>query len=82
MFFPLTVPAVSAGAILVFILTLGFYVTPAILGGGRVTMIANMLDLLINQLPDWELAATISTVLLVVVLSCYSMSRWLRNRAV
>ena len=81
-FFPLTVPAVSAGAILVFILTLGFYVTPAILGGGRVTMIANMLDLLINQLPDWELAATISTVLLVVVLSCYSMSRWLRNRAV
>jgi putative spermidine/putrescine transport system permease protein len=81
-FFPLTVPAVSAGAILVFILTLGFYVTPAILGGGRVTMIANMLNLLINHLPNWELASTISTVLLVVVLSLYSMSRWLRNRAV
>ena len=81
-FFPLTVPALSAGAILVFILTLGFYVTPAILGGGRVTMIANMLDLLINHLANWELASVISTVLLVVVLSFYSTSRWLRNRAV
>ena len=81
-FFPLTVPALSAGAILVFILTLGFYVTPAILGGGRVTMIANMLDLLINHLANWELASAISTVLLVVVLSFYSMSRWFRNRSV
>jgi ABC-type spermidine/putrescine transport system permease subunit I len=41
-----------------------------------------MLDLLINHLANWELASTISTVLLVVVLSLYSMSRWLRNRAV
>ena len=80
-FFPLTVPAVAAGAILVFILTLGFYITPAVLGGGRITMVANLLDLLINQLPNWELAATISTVLLVVVLSCYGVSRWLRERA-
>ena len=46
---------------LVFILSLGFYITPAILGGGRVPMIANMLDLLVNRLPRWELAATIST---------------------
>lgn len=63
-FFPLSVPALLAGSILVFILTLGFYITPAILGGGRVPMIANMLDLLINQMPNWELASTISVVLL------------------
>ena len=56
-FFPLTLPALAAGAMLVFILCLGFYITPAILGGGRVPMIANMLDLLINRFARWEMAA-------------------------
>jgi putative spermidine/putrescine transport system permease protein len=74
-FFPLTVPSLAAGAILVFILTLGFFITPAILGGGRVPMIANMLDLLINRLPRWELAAAISTILLVLTLACYAAYR-------
>lgn len=67
-FFPLSVPALAAGAILVFILALGFYITPAILGGGRVPMIANMLDLLINQMPNWELASALSVVLLALTL--------------
>ena len=74
-FFPLTLPSLAAGAILVFILTLGFFITPAILGGGRVPMIANMLDLLINRLPRWELAAAISTVLLALTLACYAAYR-------
>ena len=74
-FLPLTLPALGAGAILVFILTLGFYVTPAILGGGKVMMISNMLDLLINALPRWELAAAASVVLLVVTLAFYTLSR-------
>jgi putative spermidine/putrescine transport system permease protein len=80
-FFPLTLPALAAGAILVFILTLGFFITPAILGGGRVPMIANMLDLLINRLPRWELAAAISTILLIVTLVCYAGYRWVGARA-
>lgn len=67
-FFPLSVPALAAGAVLVFILSLGFFITPAVLGGGRVPMIANMLDLLINQMPSWELASAISTLLLAVTL--------------
>lgn len=74
-FFPLTLPALGAGAILVFILTLGFYVTPAILGGGRVMMVSNMLDLLINNLPRWELAAAASMVLLTITLILYALSR-------
>ena len=81
MFFPLTLPSLAAGAILVFILTLGFFITPAILGGGRVPMIANMLDLLINRLPRWELAAAISTVLLVMTLACYAAYRRVGARA-
>ncbi len=80
-FFPLTVPSLAAGAILVFILTLGFFITPAILGGGRVPMIANMLDILINRMPRWELAAAISTVLLVLTLTCYAAYRWVGGRA-
>ena len=80
-FFPLTLPSLAAGAILVFILTLGFFITPAILGGGRVPMIANMLDLLINRLPRWELAAAISTVLLILTLACYAAYRRVGARA-
>jgi putative spermidine/putrescine transport system permease protein len=79
-FFPLTLPSLAAGAILVFILTLGFFITPAILGGGRVPMIANMLDLLINRLPRWELAAAISTVLLILTLACYAAYRRVGTR--
>lgn len=70
-FFPLSVPALAAGAVLVFILTLGFFITPAVLGGGRVPMIANMLDLLVNQMPSWELASAISAVLLIVTLALF-----------
>jgi putative spermidine/putrescine transport system permease protein len=80
-FFPLTLPSLAAGAILVFILTLGFFITPAILGGGRVPMIANMLDLLINRLPRWELAAAISTVLMIMTLACYAAYRRVGARA-
>jgi ABC-type spermidine/putrescine transport system permease subunit I len=80
-FFPLTLPSLAAGAILVFILTLGFFITPAILGGGRVPMIANMLDLLINRLPRWELAAAISTVLMMMTLACYAAYRRVGARA-
>lgn len=79
-FFPLSVPALAAGSILVFILTFGFFITPAILGGGRVPMVANALDLLINQFARWETAAALSTVLLVVTLACFAVSRWIGTR--
>jgi putative spermidine/putrescine transport system permease protein len=80
-FFPLSLPALAASSILVFILTLGFYITPAVLGGGRVPMVANMLDMLINTFPRWELAAAISTVLMALVVGFYLVSRWVRTRA-
>lgn len=81
-FFPLSLPALAAGSILVFILTFGFFITPAILGGGRVPMVANALDLLINQFARWETAAALSTVLLVVTLACFAVSRWVGARGV
>ncbi|WP_137891249.1 ABC transporter permease [Ramlibacter sp. 2FC] len=74
-FFPLTAPALLASSMLVFILTLGFLVTPAILGGNSVPMIATVLDATINVLSNWNLAAALSSVLLVVTLVVYSVYR-------
>ncbi len=80
-YFPLTLPALAACALLVFILCLGFYVTPAILGGGRVPMISNLLDTLINQIPRWEQASAISTILLIVTLAIFAAYRRLDRKA-
>ncbi|MBR2818342.1 MAG: ABC transporter permease [Reyranella sp.] len=81
-FFPLTAPTLAASALLVFMLSLGFYVTPAILGGGKVAMAGNLLDSLINQIPRWEMAAALAAVLLVITLAIYfayaRLGRWSR----
>lgn len=79
-FFPMTLPALAATFILVFILSLGFYITPAILGGGKVPMIANMLDMLINQFPHWSLAAAISCVMLALTLGLFAAYQSLRGK--
>lgn len=72
-FLPLTLPAVATSAILVFILSLGFYITPAVLGGGRVPMIANMMDMMINRFANWEMAAVVSCVLLGMTVLLYAV---------
>lgn len=81
-FFPLTLPALVAGALLVFLMALGFYVTPMVLGGGRVPMIVSMLDLLVNRMPNWALASAISVLLLATTLALYALSRRLGGKAV
>jgi ABC-type spermidine/putrescine transport system permease subunit I len=80
-FFPQTVPALLSGVMLVTILCLGFYVTPAILGGGRVPMVANMLDTYINSIPRWELASAVSVVMLMLTLALFSVYRRLEARS-
>lgn len=79
-FFPLTFQSLAASAILIFILSLGFYITPAVLGGGRFPLISNMMDLLINRFAQWEMAAVISVVLMAITLSLYAVYQWLRER--
>ena len=74
-YLPLTTPALSAGAALTFILALGFYITPAILGGGKVSMIATVLDTLINRQPRWELASALAVVLLLIASAAYALGR-------
>ncbi len=66
---PLVRPGIIAGSILVFIPSLGAYVTPRILGGGRNMMIGNFIELQFGQGRNWPLGASLSVVLLVVVTS-------------
>jgi ABC-type spermidine/putrescine transport system permease subunit I len=74
-YLPLTAPALAAGAALTFILALGFFITPAILGGGKVSMIATVLDTLVNRQPRWELASALAVVLLLIASAAYALSR-------
>lgn len=67
-YFPLTLPSLISSFFLIFILTLGFYVTPAILGGGRVPMLATLLEYLVSVAVDWPLAAALSFFLLFATL--------------
>jgi putative spermidine/putrescine transport system permease protein len=68
-FLPLSLPGVLAAGTLVFILALGFFVTPALLGGGKTIMIAEHVSLQIRMLLNWGMGAMVSTVLLVTVLA-------------
>jgi len=65
-FFPLSLPGLSAGALIVFILCLGFYVTPALLGGGTVIMVANRIASDIEIFFNWGAASALGVVLLVL----------------
>ncbi len=66
-FLPLSLPGVGAGCVLVFLLAVGFYITPALLGGpGQITL-ATMIDLMVNTLLNWGFAATLGVVLLLTV---------------
>jgi len=70
-FLPLTLPGVVAGSLLVFIQTLGFFITPALLGGRRDVMIAQLIELELNQLLNWGLASAIAIVLLAATLALF-----------
>jgi putative spermidine/putrescine transport system permease protein/spermidine/putrescine transport system permease protein len=65
-FLPLSLPGLFAGALIVFILCLGFYVTPAILGGGKVIMVANRIANDIEIFFNWGAASALGVVLLVL----------------
>jgi len=65
-YLPLTMPGLLTGATLVFISTLGYYVTPAMLGGPRQTMIAQLIQDQIAQFGNWGIAGALSLLLLLV----------------
>jgi putative spermidine/putrescine transport system permease protein len=66
-FAPMTSSGVVGAVLIVFVFTLGFFVTPAILGGGRSIMAAELVYLRMFQSPDWGLGAAISVALVALV---------------
>jgi putative spermidine/putrescine transport system permease protein/mannopine transport system permease protein len=70
-FLPLSLPGVYAGCALVFMMSLGFFITPALLGGPRHTMAAVLIEQQANALLDWGLASALSAVLLVLTTFIY-----------
>lgn len=77
-FVPLSLPGLAAGIIIVFVLCLGFYVTPALLGGGRVMMWSMQIERNITYHADWGAASALGVVLLVMTLGIL----WLVGRIV
>lgn len=67
-FLPLSMPGVIAAAVLVFIFSLGFYITPAILGGGKTLMVAEWISLQILDLIRWGLGTMMATMLVLAIL--------------
>ena len=74
-YLPLTLPGILSGATLVFVVSLGFFITPALLGGGRVLMIGVLIERQVRQFLDWGLAAALAVIVLAVSLGIYAALR-------
>lgn len=76
-FFIMSLPGFFAGTVLVFILALGTYVTPALLGGGKIQMLAQRIDSTIMLYSNWGAASALGVVLLILAFATI----WVFNRA-
>ncbi len=77
-YLPMSVPGLSAGALIVFIIAVGYYIIPALVGGPAGQMISNLIAFHMQRSNNWELAAALGTILLVVILVLY----WIYDRLV
>ncbi len=77
-YFPQTLPGLGAGALLVFILAVGYYITPALVGGSSGQLISNMIAMHMTDTLNWSMAAALAALLLASVLMLY----WLYDRLV
>jgi putative spermidine/putrescine transport system permease protein len=70
---PLAMPGIASGALMVFVMALGYFVTPALLGGASYMMLAELIAQLVQQLLNWGLAGAAAFVLLAVTLALYTL---------
>jgi putative spermidine/putrescine transport system permease protein len=77
-YLPLTLRGIVAGVTLVFVVSLGFYVTPALLGGGKVMMFSMVIEQQVREFLAWNFAGALSVILLAVTLMMF----WLLNQGV
>jgi putative spermidine/putrescine transport system permease protein len=75
----MTRPGIVASALLVFILSLGFYVTPAVLGGGKVLMVAEYISVQLLVTLKWGVAAMLAALMLAgVLVMLWIMSKFMK----
>ena len=72
-YFPLSLPGVLSGALIVYILSIGFFITPALMGGQHDIMTAMLIDRALEIAVDWPSAALMSATLLLVTLALYAV---------
>lgn len=72
-YFPLSLPGVAAGGLLVFISSLGFFITPALLGGPREIMLPQIIIQQVQELLNWPFAGALSVLLIVAVLIVFAV---------
>lgn len=77
-FWPRSIPGIGAGGLLVFVLSVGYYITPALVGGAKGQMISNQIAFHMKSSLNWGLAAAMGTILLVAVLILF----WLYDKVV
>jgi putative spermidine/putrescine transport system permease protein len=77
-YFPLTISGIGAGSLLVFILAVGYYITPELVGGASGTLISNQIAYHMKQTLDWSFASAMGLMLLVGVMAIY----WVYNKLV
>ncbi|RUU74160.1 ABC transporter permease, partial [Mesorhizobium sp. M7A.T.Ca.TU.009.01.1.2] len=70
---PLSLPGVAAGGLMVFVMSLGYFVTPALLGGTSNMMLAEMIAQTVQSLLNWGLGSAAAFVLLVVTMALYAI---------
>ena len=67
-YFPLSMPGVTGGALLVFVIAIGFYITPSLMGGLKDITVSLLIENEIRKLLNWGYASTLSVILLVITL--------------
>jgi spermidine/putrescine transport system permease protein len=78
---PLTLPGIAAGAVFVFVLSIGNFVTPALLGGGRFQMIGNLVYDQFLTANDWPFGAALSMALIAIMMALLLLQAFASDRA-
>jgi putative spermidine/putrescine transport system permease protein len=75
-FFQLSIRGVAAAGLLIFVASLGFFITPALVGGPRDSMIGQLIILQINELQNWQLGSALAAILLISAMAtCFAYDR-------
>ena len=77
---PLTLPGVAVGAVFIFVLSIGNFVTPDLLGGGRLQMVGNLIYDQFLTARDWPFGATLAALLILVMLGLLALQSRLADR--